>query len=94
MGEDFRAQGKRYSEEQNIRILEEVESGKVVSNICHEHGMMEATVYRWRTWHSGIDEPEVQHVNALEDENRRLKALVEDQALQIQLLKEFNLKKR
>lgn len=85
--------GKRYSEEQVIRILKEVESGKAVAEVCREHGVAEATVYRWRSRYSGMDVPELRRLKELEDENRRLKALVADQALDIQLLKEINSKK-
>ena len=85
--------GKRYSEEQIIRILKEVESGKAVAEVCREHGVAEATVYRWRSRYSGMDVPELRRLKELEDENRRLKALVADQALDIQLLKEINSKK-
>jgi len=85
--------GKRYSEEQIIRILKEVESGKTVADVCREYGVAEATVYRWRSRFSGMDVSELRRLKELEEENRRLKALVADQALDIQLLKEITTKK-
>ncbi len=85
--------GKRYSEEQIIGILKEVDSGGAVSSVCREYGVSEATVYRWRTKYSGMDVGDVRRLKELEEENRRLKELVADQALDIRLLKEINAKK-
>ena len=85
--------GKRYSEEQILRILKEVESGKSVALVCREQGVSEQTVYRWRSKYSGIDIAELRRLKELEEENRRLKKLVADQALDIQILKEVNAKK-
>lgn len=85
--------GKRYSEEQIVRILKEVENGKPVSDVCREHGVSEQSVYRWRTKFGGLEVSDVQRLKLLEDENGRLKKLVADQALDIQLLKEINSKK-
>jgi len=84
--------GKRYSEEQIIRILKAVESGRSVAEVCREHGVSEQTVYRWRSKYSGMEIPELRRLKELEDENRRLKRLVADQALDIQILKEVNSK--
>lgn len=85
--------GKRYSEEQIVRILKEVEKGKPVAVVCREHGVSEQSVYRWRTKFGGMEVSDVQRLKQLEDENGRLKKLVADQALDIQLLKEINSKK-
>ena len=85
--------GKRYTEEQVIRILKEVESGKAVKEVCREHGVSEQTVYRWRNKYGGMEVPEVRRLKELEEENRRLKGIVADQAIDIQLLKEINAKK-
>ena len=85
--------GKRYSEEQIIRILREVESGKSVAQVCREQGVSEQTVYRWRSRYSGMDIAELRRLKEWEEENRRLKKLVADQAVDIQSLKEVNAKK-
>ena len=85
--------GKRYSEEQIVRILKQVESGTPVSQVCREHGVSEQSVYRWRTKYDGMDLAELRRLRELEEENRRLKRLVADQALDIQILKEVNAKK-
>jgi putative transposase len=85
--------GTRYTEEQIVRILKEIEKGKPVADVCREHGVSEQSVYRWRTKFGGMDVPDVQRLKQLQDENSRLKKLVADQALDIQLLKEINSKK-
>lgn len=85
--------GKRYTEEQVIRVLKEIDSGKKVKDVCREHGVTEQTVYRWRNKYGGMEAPELRRLKELEEENRRLKAVVADQAVDIQLLKEINAKK-
>ena len=85
--------GTRYSEEQIIRILKEVESGKSVAQVCREQGVSEQTVYRWRSKYNGMEIAELRRLKELEEENRRLKKLVAEQALDIQILKEVNAKK-
>ena len=85
--------GKRYSEEQVIRVLKEIDSGKKVKDVCREHAVTEQTVYRWRNKYGGMEVPELRRLKELEEENRRLKAVVADQAVDIQLLKEINAKK-
>lgn len=83
--------GRHFSEEQSIRLLNAEQSGKAVTQVCRAHETLETTVYQWRTRASAMDEPELQHRNELEDENRRLKALVADLAKEIHVLKKFSL---
>ena len=85
--------GKRYSEEQIIRVLKEVEDGTSVPEVCRKYGVSEQSVYRWRTKYGGMDVAELRRLKQLEEENRRLKAIVAEQAMDIQLLKEINSKK-
>ena len=85
--------GKRYTEEQIIRILKEVELGKKIAQVCREHGVSEQTVYRWRSKFSGMDVAELRRLKELEAENHQLKSIVAEQAVDIRLLKEINAKK-
>ena len=85
--------GKRYTEAQIVRILKQVEQGMPVAQVCREHGVSEQSVYRWRSRYGAMDVGELRRLKALEEENRRLKALVADQAVDIQILKEINSKK-
>lgn len=83
----------RHSVEQIIRILGEVEnSGLKVADGCRPHGISEQTYYRWRKKYGGMDVSEAHRLKELEEENGRLKRLVADQALDIQILKEVNSK--
>jgi putative transposase len=85
---------KRHSAEQIIRILGEIEnSGLKVSDACRPHGISEQTYFRWKKKYGGMEVAEAVRLKALEEENSRLKRLVADQALDIQILKEVNAKK-
>lgn len=84
---------KRYSEEQIIGVLKEAEAGVPVKDVCRKHGISEATFYNWRTKYAGMQVNDARRLRELEDENRRLKKLVADQALDIHLLREVNAKK-
>ena len=84
---------KRYSQEQIIGILKEGESGAVAPELCRRHGISEGTYYRWKAKYGGMEVADAARLKALEEENRRLKRLVADQALDIQILKEVNAKK-
>ena len=85
--------GTRYTEAQIVRILKQVEGGTPIAQVCREHGVSEQSVYRWRQRYGGLEESDLRRLRALEEENRRLKALVAEQAVDIQILKEVNSKK-
>lgn len=84
---------KRYSEEQIIKILKEVESGMSIAAVCRKYGVCEGTVYRWREKFGGMEVSEAKRLRALEEENRRLRHIISEQALDITVLKELNAKK-
>ena len=85
---------KRHSAEQIIRILGEIEnSGLKVSDACRPHAISEQTYFRWKKKYGGMEVGDAMRLKALEEENSRLKRLVADQALDIQILKEVNSKK-
>ena len=56
--------------------------------VIRRHGISLDTFYRWKRKYSGVDQAELQRLKALKDENRRLKRIVADQALNIQVLKD------
>jgi putative transposase len=87
------SKGTRYKEEQIIRILQAVESGTSVAEVCRTHGVSEQTVYRWRSKYGGLDTSELQRLRALEAENSRLKKIVAQQALDLDALKDLLAKK-
>jgi putative transposase len=78
----------RFSEEQIITILKQAEGGLPIPELIRQHGISEGTFYRWKSKYGGLELSEAKRLKQLEDENRRLKRLVADQALDIQILKE------
>jgi len=84
--------GKRYSEEQIIRILREAESGMSAADVCRKHGVSEWSFYRWRRKYGGMEISEAKRLKAVEEENHRLKRIVARQALDIDLLREISSK--
>lgn len=79
----------RFSEEQIIGILKEADAGAQIAELCRRHGITETTFYRWRKKYGGLDGTEARRLKKLEDENRRLKRIVADQALNLQVLKDI-----
>ena len=77
----------RYTEEQIIGILKQHEAGVKTADLCREHGISEATFYNWKSKYGGMDVSEAQRLRQMEDENRRLKALVADLSLDREALK-------
>lgn len=80
--------GRRYTDEQVIAILKEAESAPTVLEVLRRHGVTAKTYYRWKAKFAGMDVSEAKRLKALEDENRRLKKLVAQQALDNQILRE------
>lgn len=80
--------GKRYGEEQIIAILKEADGSGNVGEVIRRHGISAHTYYRWKSKYSGMEVSEARRLKQLEDENRRLKRIVADQTLNIQVLKE------
>lgn len=78
----------RYSEEQIIRVLRQVEQGQKVKDVCREHGIAEQTYYRWKSKYGGMGVSDARRLKELEAENRRLKKLVADLSLDKQMLQE------
>lgn len=79
---------KRYTEEQIIAILKEAENAKTLGEVLRRHGVTAHSYYRWKSKFAGMDVSEARRLKSLEDENRRLKRIVADQTLDIQILKE------
>ena len=84
---------KRFSEEQIIGILKEQEGGLKTGDVCRRHGISEATFYNWKAKYGGMDVSEARKLKALEVENARLKRMVADLHLDIEILKDVNSKK-
>jgi putative transposase len=77
----------KYTEEQIVGILKEVEAGITVSESCRKYGISDATYYNWKAKYGGMAASDIKRLRQLEDENRRLKHLVADLTLDNQALK-------
>lgn len=77
----------RFTETQIVGILREHEAGVATKDVCRKHGVSPATFYTWKAKFGGMEVSDVAKMRALEDENRRLKRIVADQALNIDVLK-------
>ena len=82
----------RHTEEQIIAVLKDAQAGIGVQELCRKHGISDATFYKWRAKYAGLEVSDVKKLRQLEDENRRLKQIVAEQALDIQALIAINAK--
>lgn len=84
----------QHTAERIIKILEQAERGEQsVGAICREHGIGEATFYRWRRAYGGIAMDKAQRLKALEKEITRLKRLLAERMFEVDALKELLAKK-
>lgn len=84
---------KRFTDEQIIKALKEVDGGGVAREVCRRLGVTETTFYRWRQKFGGLEVNEAKRLRELEHENGRLKRIVADLVLDNQILKDVNSKK-
>ena len=78
----------RYSDSQIINILKQAEAGTPVTELCREHGMSDATFYKWRARFGGMDVSMMARMKELEEENRRLKKMYAEERLKAEVLNE------
>jgi putative transposase len=83
----------RYSETQIVKILKEVETGKLVKDVCREYGISDATYYNWKAKYGGMEASDIKRLKELEEENRRLKQMYADLSLEHTILKDIVEKK-
>ena len=79
---------KRYSEEQIISILKQHEAGRSMVDLAREHGVVENTLYRWKSKYGGMEVSEAKRLRELESENARLKRLLAEAELDKAAMKE------
>lgn len=83
----------RFTETQIVKILKEVESGRLVKEVCREHGISDATYYNWKAKDGGMEASDVKRLKDLEEENRRLKQMYAELSLDHKILKDIIEKK-
>jgi putative transposase len=84
---------KRFTEEQIIAALKEVDGGAEARDVCRRLGVTEQSFYRWRRKYGGLEVNEAKRLRELELENGRLKRVVADLVLDNQMLRDVNSKK-
>lgn len=82
-------QSKTFSEEQIVQILREAETGTTpIIDLCRNHGISETTFYKWRKKFGGADVSAIKRLRELEQENARLKRILAERDLEVDVLKE------
>jgi transposase-like protein len=82
----------RFTEEQMVTILREADT-RPVPEVAKKHGISAQTLYAWRKHFGGLEPADVKRLRQLEHENQRLKTMVADRDLEIDVLKEITRKK-
>jgi putative transposase len=80
---------KRFTEAQIFSILKEYDAGKNIQELTREHGVSKATIYNWKAKYGGMEINELKRVKELEEENRKLKQMYADLALDNKMLKDI-----
>jgi putative transposase len=83
----------RFTETQIVKALKEHEGGRSTEDICRELGINKATFYNWKKKYGGMESKELKRLKELEEENRKLKAMYADLALDHKILKDVLSKK-
>lgn len=83
----------RYTETQIVKVLKEVESGKLVKDVCREYGISDATYYNWKSKYGGMEASDVKRLKELESENQKLKQMYADLSLEHRILQDIVEKK-
>jgi putative transposase len=87
-------QKSQFTDEQIVTILQQAEKGdKPVAEVCRQHNIAENTFYRWRSRFGGMSVNEAARVRELEKENARLKRLLAERDLEVDIIKEILQKK-
>lgn len=83
------SKGKRYSDEQIVKVLQEIEAGASIASVARSHGVTDQTIYRWREKYAGMTKSELAELKALQEENRRLRHIVSELSLDLAATKEI-----
>jgi putative transposase len=84
---------KRFSVEQIVAALKQIELGLTVADAARQMGVSEQAIYRWKKIYGGLESEQVRELKQLQDENTRLKRLVADLSLDKVILQDINAKK-
>ena len=79
---------KRFSDSQIMAILKQADGGIPVPELCRQHGMSNASFYKWRSKYGGMDASMIAEMKSLVEENRRLKKMYAEVQLSNEIIKE------
>lgn len=79
----------RLTTEQIVGLLKQREAGAKISDLCRQNGISDNTFHRWKRKYGGMEIPDARRLKQLEEENRQLKRIVADQALNLQVVKDL-----
>ena len=77
-----------HSESEMVKAVKELESGVSAEVVARDHGITRATLYNWKSKYSGMDVNQVRRLKELEEENRKLKQMYADLALDNRILRD------
>lgn len=83
----------RFTETQIVKALNEEQAGRKADDVCREMGISRATFYNWKSKYSGMEVSQLKQLRELQEENRKLKAMYADLALDHRILKDILEKK-
>ena len=78
----------RFTDSQILAILKQNEAGVSAADLCREHGMSQASFYKWRAKFGGMDTSLMRRMKELENENRRLKKMYAEEKLKAEIARE------
>ena len=78
----------RFTDSQILAVLKQAEGGAPIVGLLREHGISNATFYKWRAKYGGMDVSLMARMKELEDENRRLKKMYAEEKLKAEIVKE------
>jgi putative transposase len=82
----------KFSEEQMVKIVREADKGPV-ADVAKKHGISDQTIYAWRKRFGTMSADDAKRLKALESENAKLKKMLADRLLEIEVMKEIAAKK-
>jgi len=83
----------KFTESQIVKAIKENQGGRTVDEICRELGIVKGTFYQWRRKYGGMEVSQLKRLKELEEENRRLKRMYADKAMELEMAKDVLSKK-
>ena len=77
-----------HSESEMVKAVQELENGINAETVARNHGISKATLYNWKSKYSGMNVSQIRRLKELEEENRKLKQMYADLALDNRILKD------